>query len=101
MAGTEQIRALRRTSLRWVPPTRRPGRAPPVRGRTAIGQHFTAVLTERRSMELVMVAITDHHAAVHFRATPADGASREVIDTMTFNEQAMNTSMQAYASEGT
>ncbi len=79
--------------------TTRPG--PPVRGRTAIGQHFTAVLTERRSMELVMVAITDHHAAVHFRATPADGASREVIDTMTFNEQAMNTSMQAYASEGT
>ena len=49
-------------------------------------------------MELVLVAIADHHAAFHFRATPAEGPTREVIDTMTFNDQAMITSMHAYAS---
>ncbi|GIJ30623.1 hypothetical protein Vqi01_57850 [Micromonospora qiuiae] len=49
-------------------------------------------------MELVMVAIAGHHAAFHFRATPAHGPTREVIDTMTFDDQAMITSMQAYAS---
>jgi steroid delta-isomerase len=66
-------------------------------GRRAIQQHFAAVLTEPREMELVFVAVTDHHAAVHFRATPADGATRDVIDTMTFDERGAITSMQAYA----
>lgn len=75
-----------------------PAGGSPVTGRTAIEQHFAGVLTEQRTMELVMVAITDHHAAFHFRATPADGPTREVIDTMTFDDQAMITSMQAYAS---
>ena len=66
-------------------------------GRGAIQKHFAAVLTEPREMELVLVVVTDHRAAVHFRATPAGGATRDVIDTMTFDEQAAITSMQAYA----
>ena len=48
-------------------------------------------------MEVVFVMVTDHHGAVHFRATPAGGATRDVIDTMTFDEQAAITSMLAYA----
>jgi steroid Delta-isomerase len=66
-------------------------------GRSAIRRHFAAVLTEPRETELVFVAVTDHHAAFHFRATPAGGATRDVIDTMTFDEAAAITSMQAYA----
>ncbi len=42
-------------------------------GRSAIRQHFAAVLTGPREMDLVFVAVTDHHAAVHFRAIPAGG----------------------------
>jgi steroid Delta-isomerase len=63
----------------------------------AIREHFSRVLTEPREMEVVCVVVTDHHGAVHFRATTAGGATRDVIDTMTFDEQAAITSMQAYA----
>lgn len=45
------------------------------------------------------MAVTDHHVAFHFRATPANGATVDVIDTMTFDAYARITSMQAYASE--
>lgn len=68
-------------------------------GRGAIREHFARVLTEPRNMELVCVVVTDHHGAVHFRATPAGGDTRDVIDTMTFDAQATITSMQAYAGE--
>jgi steroid Delta-isomerase len=55
------------------------------------------VLTKPREMELVFVAVTGHHAAFHFRATPAGGPARDVIDTMTFDDDGAITSMKAYA----
>lgn len=66
-------------------------------GRSAIGQYFANVLTQTRETELLFVSVIDHQAAVHFRATPAGGPPRDVIDTMTFNEQGAITSMKAYA----
>ncbi|MDP8909768.1 MAG: nuclear transport factor 2 family protein [Chloroflexota bacterium] len=66
-------------------------------GRSAIRRHFAAVLTAPREMQLVFVAVTDHRPAVHFRATPAGGATRDVTDTMTFDEHAAITSMHAHA----
>jgi steroid delta-isomerase len=55
-------------------------------------------LTEPRAVEIVTLAVTEHgHATVHFRATSANGNSRDVIDTLTFDDQARITSMQAYA----
>jgi steroid delta-isomerase len=68
-------------------------------GRSAIRRYFAEVLTEPRTMEIAFLAVTDHRAAVHFCATPTGGAARDVIDTMTFDEQAAITSMQAYAAE--
>ena len=66
-------------------------------GRSAIRRHFAHVLTEPREIELVVVAVTGQRAAVHFRATPAGGSPRDVIDTMTFDDDGAITSMQAYA----
>ena len=66
-------------------------------GRDAIRDYFAGVLTEPREMEIVFVAVTDHHAALYFRATPANGATRDVIDTMTFDERGAIRSMHAYA----
>jgi len=68
-------------------------------GRTAIRRHFAEVLTEPREMELVFVAVIGHRAAFHFRATPAEGSTRDVIDTMTFDEHGAITSMRAYAAK--
>ena len=66
-------------------------------GRTAIRRHFAEVLTEPREMELVFVAMIGDRAAFHFRATPADGPTRDVIDMMTFDDEGAITSMHAYA----
>lgn len=66
-------------------------------GRSAIRRYFATVLTHPREMEIVFMAVTDHRAALHFRATPAGGTTRDVIDTMTFDNQGAITSMQAYA----
>jgi len=74
-----------------------PAGTPVAVGRSAIGRYFAEVLTEPRAMEIAFLAVTGHRAAVHFRATPAGGAARDVIDTMTFDEQGAITSMQAYA----
>jgi steroid delta-isomerase len=68
-------------------------------GRTAICRHFAEVLTEPREMELVFVAVIGHRAAFHFRATPAGGPTRDVIDTMTFDDDGAITSMHVYAGE--
>lgn len=68
-------------------------------GRTAIRRHFAEVLTEPREMDLVFVAVLGHRAAFHFRATPAGGPSRDVIDTMTFDDDGAITSMHAYAAK--
>jgi len=68
-------------------------------GRTAICRHFAEVLTEPRGMELVFVAVIGHRAAFHFRATPAGGPTRDVIDTMTFDDDGAITSMHAYAAQ--
>jgi steroid delta-isomerase len=74
-----------------------PAGSEPVVGRTAIGEYFASVLSEPREMEVVAVAVTGLEAAVHFRATPADGHVRDVIDTMTFNERGLIVAMRAYA----
>lgn len=66
-------------------------------GRAAVGRYFAEVLTEPRATEIVFLAVTDHRAAVHFRATPTGGPARDVIDTMTFDEQGAIILMQAYA----
>lgn len=66
-------------------------------GRSAICRYFADVLTQTRETELLFVAVVDHQAAFHFRATPAGGPARDVIDTMTFDEQGAITSMKAYA----
>jgi len=68
-------------------------------GRAAIRQHFTEVLTEPREMELVFVAVIGHRAAFHFRANPAGGPTRDVIDTMAFDDEGAITSMHAYAAK--
>jgi len=69
-------------------------------GRSAIRRYFATVLTQPREMEIVFMAVTDHRAAVHFRATPAGGTTRDVIDTMTFDNQGAIVSMKAYAGDG-
>lgn len=74
-----------------------PAGGTPVEGRDAIREHFATVLTEPRRMGIVLIAVTGADAALHFRATPATGDTVEVIDTMTFDEQARITSMRAYA----
>jgi steroid delta-isomerase len=75
-----------------------PAGAPPVIGRIAIREHFATVLTEQGEIELLLLVVTGHHAgAVHFRATPAGRPVRDIIDTMTFDDHAVITSMQAYA----
>jgi steroid delta-isomerase len=74
-----------------------PAGGPPVVGRAAVADHFARVLSEPRDMQIMTIAVTGHDAAVHFRATPAGGAARDVIDTMTFDAQAMITAMRAYA----
>jgi hypothetical protein len=48
-------------------------------------------------MQIMTIVVTGHDAAVHFRATPAGGEAHDVIDTMTFDDQAMFTAMRAYA----
>jgi hypothetical protein len=55
------------------------------------------VLNEPREVQVAMIAVTGHDAAVHFRATPAGGEARDVIDTMTFDDQGLITVMRAYA----
>src|SRR4051812_2193995 len=74
-----------------------PAGGTPVTGRDAIRDHFAEHLTEERDIELVFVAITGREAAIHFRATPRGGPSRDVIDTMTFDDGARITAMRAYA----
>ena len=69
-------------------------------GRSAIRRHFADVLTQSREVEIVFIAVTDHHAAFHFRATPAGGTTRDVIDTMTFDDHGAIASMKVYASNG-
>lgn len=68
-------------------------------GRAAIAAHFASVLSEPRDMQIVTIVVTGLDAAVHFRATPAGGEARDVIDTMTFDEDAMITAMRAYANQ--
>jgi len=74
-----------------------PAGSQPVIGRTAIAEHFAHFLTERRDMQIVTIIVTGNDAAVHFRATPAGGKTRNIIDTMTFDERASITAMRAYA----
>jgi steroid delta-isomerase len=74
-----------------------PAGGQPVVGRAAIADHFANVLSEPRDMQIVMIAVAGLDVAVHFRATPAGGEARDVIDTMTFDEQAMIMAMRAYA----
>ncbi len=74
-----------------------PAGAQPVVSRAAIAEHFGSVLSEPREVEIVTIVVTGHDAAVHFRATPAGGETRDVIDTMIFDDQAMITVMRAYA----
>jgi steroid delta-isomerase len=69
-------------------------------GRNAIRRCFATVLTQPREMEIVFTAVTNHRAAVHFRATPAGGTTRDIIDTLTFDNQGAIASMQAYAGNG-
>ena len=66
-------------------------------GRPAIRRHFAEVLTEAREMEMVFVAVIGDRAAFHFRATPSNGPTRDVIDTMTFDDEGAIMSMHAYA----
>lgn len=66
-------------------------------GRAAIAEHFGSVLSEPRKVDIVTIVVTGHDAAVHFRATRAGGETRDVIDTMIFDDQAMITVMRAYA----
>jgi steroid delta-isomerase len=74
-----------------------PADGQPVVGRAAIAHHFARVLSEPRDMQIMTIVVTGHDAAVHFRATPAGGEARNVIDTITFDDQAMITAMRAYA----
>ena len=69
----------------------------PIRGRAAITAWFDTELTEPRDLQLVFVAVNDDHAAIHFRATPAGGPTRDVIDTMTFDEDGLISSMEVHA----
>lgn len=46
-------------------------------GPAAVAAHFAGVLTEPREMQIVMIAVTGHDAAVHFRATPPGRPARE------------------------
>jgi len=74
-----------------------PAGGPPVVGRAAIAEHFARWLSEPRDVEIMTIVVTGYDAAVYFRATPAGGPPRDVIDTMTFDDQAMITEMRAYA----
>jgi|tagenome__1003787_1003787.scaffolds.fasta_scaffold20393470_2 steroid delta-isomerase len=74
-----------------------PAGGTPVKGRDRIRDHFAEHLTEERDIELILVVVTGRDAAIHFRATPRGGPSRDVIDTMTFDDDAHITSMRAYA----
>ena len=74
-----------------------PAGSSPVKGREAIHAHFATVLTEQRQMEVVLIAVADADAAVHFRATPEGGPTVDVIDTMIFDEQGRISAMRAYA----
>jgi steroid Delta-isomerase len=74
-----------------------PAGGQPLVRRTAIADHFGSVLNEPRDVQVAMIAVTGHDAAVHFRATPAGGEARDVIDTMTFDDQGLITVMRAYA----
>lgn len=74
-----------------------PAGGQPVVGRAAIAEHFASFLSEPREMQIVAIIVTGLDAAVHFRATPASGNTRNIIDTMTFDEQASITAMRAYA----
>jgi steroid delta-isomerase len=74
-----------------------PAGAAPVVGRAAIAELFARALTGPRDTQIVSIAVTGDDAAVHFRATQSNGRSRDIIDTMTFNEQAQITAMRAYA----
>lgn len=74
-----------------------PAGGEPVVGRAAIADHFAEVLSERRSTQIMAIAVTGNNAAVHFRATRRGGPARDIIDTMVFDDQAMITEMRAYA----
>lgn len=74
-----------------------PADGPGVRGREAIAHQFAQVLSEPRRMELLVVAITGRACAFHFRATSGDGSRVDVIDTMTFDDRALITTMHAYS----
>jgi steroid delta-isomerase len=74
-----------------------PAGSEPVVGRAAVAEHFRRFLTERRDIEIVMIAVTGHDAAMHFRATPAGGVARDVVDTMTFDDDGLILAMRAYA----
>jgi steroid Delta-isomerase len=74
-----------------------PAGAQPVVGRAAIAEHFARVLIEPRDIQVVTIIVAGLDAAVHFRATPAGGRTRTIIDTMTFDERASITAMRAYA----
>lgn len=74
-----------------------PSGSEPVVGRAAIADYFASVLSEPRDMEIVAIAVAGLEAAVHFRATPAGGVARDVIDTMTFDDDGLIVAMCAYA----
>jgi protocatechuate 3,4-dioxygenase beta subunit len=74
-----------------------PAGAAPIVGRAAIAAHFGEVLTEPRIVEIVAIAVAEKDAAVHFRATPDGGPTRDVIDTMTFDDGNAIMVMRAYA----
>jgi steroid Delta-isomerase len=74
-----------------------PAGGQPVVGRAAIARHFARWLDRPRQVHIVTIVLTGQDAAVYFRAVPADGQVRDIIDTMTFDDQAMITEMRAYA----
>ncbi len=74
-----------------------PAGSEPVIGRQAIGEYFASVLSEPRDVQILTISVTGLEAAVHFRATPAGGVTRDVIDTMRFDDQAMIVAMRVYA----
>lgn len=48
-------------------------------------------------MQIATIAVTGLDAAVHFRAMPAGGKVRDVIDIMTFDDEGLIEAMRAYA----
>jgi steroid delta-isomerase len=65
-------------------------------GRSAVREHFAAALRAPRRVEPLWLAVVGREVALLFRATDAGGEATEVFDVMSFDEEALITSLRTY-----